>query len=483
MNYLNIVLCGGSGSRLWPISNESKPKQFSQIFSHSGEMIKDDSHYNDSLIAQTISRNKNIFGYDTKTILVSNIMYFNNICNSITNFNIKNFNFILENDSKNTAASLTAASLLAIKKYDDPVLVVTPADHIIEEQDKYRRILLKAIKKSSKSNIACLFGVKTLYPSTEFGYIKSSNQNRSGVVKGFYEKPSLNTAKKYHSDDSFFWNSGIFVMKASFWLKWFSSFENFNFLNIEKSLDLSDLNKYVFLLDNNFKKVKSNSIDKSVIEKIPSEKLYVYNLDAKWDDIGSVDSFSKRNSDFKSFQQLISNDSSNNTILSNNKNNFYVLNGIKNTNILNFDNIYLLSNKSKDTSSIKDLYESYKKYRTHINQFFRPWGMFINLAQGHNFKVKHLIINPKFGISYQFHKKRIEHWVIINGTAEVTINGNLKILKKGESISILQKDRHKVFNNSKKIKLEIIETQYGSYLEEDDIVRLDDPYFLYRDFE
>lgn len=460
-----IVLSGGSGTRLWPLSRELYPKQFHSLVSKQ------------TLFQDTINR----LPKDVSSPLI--------ICNEIHRFIVaeqlrqidsKNNGIILEPIGKNTAPAISLAALNFIKKGEDPILLVLSADHLIENISEFRRSIRLAENIAQKGKMVAL-GIKPKKPETGYGYIEVENSQINGHQKiiSFTEKPSLKVAEEYVIKGNFYWNSGIFMFKASTYLNELVKFEPkiYNacskaFLNATMDLDFIRPN------DEEFIKCPEKSIDYAVMER--TELGIVVPLNGNWSDIGSWDTlWDSQNKDRKN------NATFGDTLLSNVENSFIyssnrlvTVNDLSNVIVVDTQDALLVSSK-KNSQNIKDIVSSLKqsgRSEPHNHRkVFRPWGYYDSIDCGSGFQVKRIHVNPGAKLSLQKHQKRSEHWVVVKGVAKITCGKKVFNLKENESTYIPKGTVHRLENNEK-TQLEIIEIQTGEYLGEDDIIRLEDDY-------
>lgn len=470
----HVVLCGGSGSRLWPLSRNDMPKQF---LNFTGET---------SLFQQTINRmvsftKKSNINYET--LFVTNEKYRFLALEQIGK--LKNFKIILEPFGKNTAPSLVLASIEALKNGNDPILIVTPSDHVIKKNIIFEKCLKNAVA-SAKNNNIILFGIEPDKLKTGYGFIRWGDGCASFKeldVQQFIEKPNVNKAKKFTNDGKYLWNSGIFVMRASVCLAAMKKFEphiyNATFASYKKSkID----NFFIRPNEKLFNKITNMSIDHALMEKLPGTDipLKVIKLNAGWSDLGAWDSIwevaKKDQRKNVIFGDVVANNTSNSLIYSTSR--LVATSGMDNIVVIETADSILILNKN-EAQGIKNIVNFLSlKPRDEISihrKVFRPWGWFNLLDHGPHFKVKRIQVKPGASLSLQKHFKRAEHWVVIKGVAEI-ISGNKKMtLKENESTFIARNTKHKLSNPGKNI-LEIIEVQSGIYLGEDDIVRFEDQY-------
>jgi mannose-1-phosphate guanylyltransferase/mannose-6-phosphate isomerase len=392
---------------------------------------------------------------------------------------------LLEPIGRNTAPALTLAALLAIAANKDPILVVTPSDQIVQDQNTFTNSLHDAIEAASDGSIVVL-GIKPTKPDTGFGYIrqdKTKDQYHAYNVIQFTEKPDLATAEAYMKSGEYFWNSGMFVLRASIWLKAIQHFSPEIYDATLKSFNQKTEDASFIRPDENlFKAIPANSIDYAVIEKCPQShfKIKMVELNAGWNDLGSWDAVWQVGDKDKD-QNVTFGD----TLLDNTKNSLIYAShklvsalGIDNLVVIETSDAILIAdrNHSQHVKVIVDKLHSQKREERVLHRkVSRPWGWYDSLDEGENFKVKRIQVNPGASLSLQRHTKRAEHWVVVKGVAEVICNDKRITLRENESTYIPLGHTHRLSNPGKDI-LEIIEVQSGSYLGEDDIERFDDSY-------
>lgn len=456
-----VFLCGGSGTRLWPESRESLPKQFIPLLQGK------------SLLELTVERVLDIVK-KIKPIFVCNKKH-----GFLVKEIIKKYDFdadiILEPHGKNTCAAIYLAAKHS-QKSDN--FLILPCDHLILNDKNFITDML-SIEKEFDPNHFVTFGVKPTNPSEAYGYIKidgDTNFTPYKVLK-FIEKPKKELAYKFISDGNFYWNAGIFIVNSE---KVLSSIKchateialycDINYNNIIRNDDSDEINFDSKL----FSKIPSKSIDYAVLEK--EEEIYLYPLNYKWSDIGSWDSLSNVYGKKKSKDNVIQIDSFNNFIR--NENRVIAAIGVQDLIIIDNDDATLIC-KRGNSEKVKKVIKSLLNQKSNITKEHsyekRPWGKFENLYKDKICKIKKLTVEPQKRLSMQYHNLRTEHWFIVSGTASVYLDGKTFTLTKGQSINIAVKSHHFIENKTNK-NLIIIETQLGTYFGEDDIVRLDDPY-------
>ena len=458
-----VILCGGSGTRLWPESRTNFPKQFIPLY--------DGKSLFDLTLERLLSLN-----YQETPIIICNKKHGFFVKNSIKRYNIK-ADIMLEPEGKNT----TAAIYLAAKtSSQDSNLIIMPSDHLIPDKESFVNDI-NNIKKLTDFNQWITLGIEPSKPSEAYGYIKVSNINKKellNVIK-FVEKPNQKIASQMLKNGNYYWNSGIFLGKASMII---NSIKN-HALEIADACDNVFINQNISKNENRdeinfssnlFSKIPSQSIDFSVMEFEKNIKLYP--LNSKWSDVGSWDSVSEIN-EFNSISKNVIQIESSNNFIRNDKRIIATI-GVKDLIIIDNDNATLITQKNhseKVKLIVKELIKN--KFTEAEEHTFeeRPWGKFSNLLVSKNCKVKQLEIIPRMRLSLQYHNFRSEHWLIILGTAKIHLNDQIIILKKGMSIDIPVKAPHYIHNDTDD-PLIIIETQLGEYFGEDDIIRLDDPH-------
>ena len=467
-----IILCGGTGTRLWPISRESYPKQY----------LKLNSNENLTLLQRTVKRISNIQGLKDP-ILVCNDEHRFIAAEQMRQISVKPQSILLEPFGKNTAPAITLAALTAISKEKDPILLVLSSDHYIEDEAKFINVINKGLAYA-KQNRLITFGVLPTKPETGYGYIKAENPFKKDIVEAikidkFIEKPDLDTARTFLEDKKYLWNSGIFAFKADIFInevKKYSSkiFEicNSSLLNSENDLDFKRINKSYF------SKCPNISIDVAIMEK--TNLGTVLNLNAGWSDIGNWQSLweiskkdTKGNScDGKTYLKNVKD------CILKSENRLIVGVDLNDLVIVETRDAILVANKSS-SQLIKQIVEdlSNLNFAEGITnkKSYRPWGNYVSLVESNLWQVKRLEIKIGESISLQKHKYRSEHWVVVDGIADVEIDNNKSTLNLNESIFVPKGAKHRLTNKGDR-NLVIIEIQIGDYLGEDDIIRYQDRY-------
>jgi mannose-1-phosphate guanylyltransferase/mannose-1-phosphate guanylyltransferase/mannose-6-phosphate isomerase len=457
-----ILLAGGVGTRLWPLSRELLPKQFISL------------NGSDSLIQSTIKRLLPIIDVE-KLRIVCGESHYHEIKRHIETMSISPIDKIItEPCGRNTAPAILLATLNILKSDKDAVVLVFPADHMISNIVQFHKKIIAAINLA-KIEFIVTFGVKPTYPETGYGYIEGGESINEGAfsIKRFVEKPDEKTAEEYIKRVNFFWNSGMFVFKGSVIMREFEAYEPALLKSMWHMVSIGGT-----LSNEEYKKLPTISFDNAIMEK--TRRGVVIPSEFGWSDIGS----------WKSLYDFLPKDKDNNVIegdvvSSDTKDCFIkgegrliVANCLRNIVVVETADAVLVSDldKSKDIKSIvNDLaVKGRREYQTHT-KVYRPWGYYLVLEEKDNTKVKRIVVNPGARLSLQKHHHRCEHWVIVQGIAKV-INGDITlILEENQSTYIPQNNLHRI-ENIGKIPLGIIEVEIGDYLEEDDIVRYEDDF-------
>jgi len=462
-----VILSGGSGSRLWPLSRKHHPKQYLNLAG------------NNTLLQETILRLNGLKNIDNP-IIICNVEHRFLVAEQCKKIDIRNPTIILEPVGKNTAPAILAAALHVAKKSSNAILLVLPADHIIQDIKAFHKAIKVALNHALKGKLAT-FGVVLTHPDTGYGYIKSAQSNINGAYKvdHFVEKPDLKTAQQYFEQDNYLWNSGMFMFQAKKFIDELSIHSPEMLKPVQGAINNAthDLD-FIRLEKESFKLSPSNSVDYALMEN--SQNAIVVPLKAKWCDIGS----------WNALYDIGEKDQNNNVIQGDvivekttdsyiyAKHHLVAIIGLNNLVVIDTPNATLISSRDK-THEVKKIIGKLQKLdrgeETSHRKVYRPWGWYDCIESGENFQVKRLHVNPGEKLSLQIHHKRAEHWVVVTGEATVTNDDNILKLTVGQSTFIPIGVRHALENNTHNI-LEIIEVQSGTYLGEDDIIRLKDNY-------
>lgn len=456
-----IILAGGSGSRLWPLSRELYPKQLLNLVS------------NESLLQTTFER-LNYCMPKENIISTTNTKHVANVRMQLSELT-ENPIILGEPVAKNTAPAIVLATKYIIQKSaSDPIILAVPSDLLIKDNEKFVSSIKKGEKLAQKGYIVT-FGIKPDYPETGYGYIDTAEKIGDGFkVKKFVEKPNIETAKEYLKQNTFYWNSGIFMFKASTILNETVKHAT-EIAKVSEEFDFSESNQIPFI---NFDKMPNISIDYAVMEK--SDNIALVKLESDWYDIGSwqaIYNVSKKDENGNVFVgHVLDQNSKNSFVYASSK--LVTTIGLEDTVIVETEDAILACKKDK-TQEVKQIYETLKKQNdnTHLvhKTVYRPWGFYTVIAQGEGFLTKIIHVNPGQKLSVQSHNFRSEHWVILSGTAKVVLEGKELILSPGHSIDIPLKAIHSLQNPFDK-DIEIIEVQKGDPLIEEDIIRYEDMY-------
>ena len=464
---INVILCGGAGARLWPVSRELYPKPFIRF--SDGQ----------SLLRKSFLRGAHLPQAEGFIVVTNQEFYFKTAEEFATSRLKQKAAFILEPFARNTAPAIAAAALKACREHGgETLLMVLPSDHLIADQDAFSRLAARAMQLADAGHLVT-FGMTPTAPKTGFGYIEADGER---VVR-FVEKPSFDKATEYVESGRFLWNAGIFCFQAGVLLAELRSHAPELFQKIELALDASPENatdKFI-LNEHEFSEVPAISIDYAVFEK--SDKVAVVRCDdIGWSDVGSwvdycdfAENVGGGNRVTRPEHALL-HDAANCDI--NNYNRLVAALGVENLLIVDTEDALLVADKSR-AQDVRIVYEKLKQanhetYRSHPT-VHRPWGYYTVLEEGDRFKTKRLGIRPGEKISLQMHHHRSEHWIVVSGMAEVTCGGKTFLVDTNESTYIKAGQPHRVANPGK-MDLILIEVQSGDYLGEDDVVRFDDIY-------
>ena len=459
---LPVVMAGGSGTRLWPLSRTLYPKQFLSLNSRL------------TMLQETLRRLDKV---EHKPALV--------ICNESHRFivaeqlrkeSLKHSGILLEPVGRNTAPAVALAALQAMVTGDDPILLVLAADHEIQDEDNFIAAVLAA-KNFAEQGKLVTFGIVPTSPETGYGYIKSgeSLDGQGYKVAAFVEKPELHVAQQYISDGGYLWNSGMFMFRASVFIDELKKFRPDILASCQRSLSSSIQDLDFIRLDNaSFSCCPEESIDYAVMEK--TAEAVVVPLNAQWSDVGS----------WSALWEISSKDQSGNAIrgdvLVEDATDSYLYSqhrligavGVKDLVVVETKDAVLVAHKDK-VQQVKNIVAQLKKnnrteYLQH-REIFRPWGSHDTIAEGPRFQVKHVIVLPGHITAKQIHYHRTEHWIVVSGTAKVHLEDKTYLVSENESTYIPVGVPHAI-ENPGKIPLEIIEVRSGVYLEEDDVIRV-----------
>ena len=467
-----VLLAGGSGTRLWPLSRKSYPKQFVKLFGEhslfqksalrlaSSDKVSFQPHFvlTSSDFRFIVAEQLEIIGFQTNTILI-------------------------EPEVKNTSPAILAASLSLFEQDEDMILLVAPSDHIIINQQEFHQAIALGLKEVLKSKVVT-FGITPTYPETGYGYLQINNQKgiTSKKVERFIEKPEQSVANEMFKSGNFLWNSGIFMFRAKDMISMFKKMSPKTYINVKESVNNSDYDlKFVRLHRDHWSKLKNESIDYAIMEK--ANNLVAVPFHSKWSDLGGWDAVWKDMDKDSNGVALTPNSYSidcKNTLLRTESNQQQLVGlGLENIIAVAMPDAVLVANKDK-AQDVKKVVTILNELNISASEFFpkdyRPWGWFESLILTETFQVKRIHVNPKASLSLQSHKYRSEHWVVVKGIAKVTIDSEVKLLYEGESVFVPVGAIHRLENPSKKNIMVLIEVQTGTYFGEDDIIRYEDKY-------
>ncbi|MFN2342819.1 MAG: mannose-1-phosphate guanylyltransferase/mannose-6-phosphate isomerase [Desulfonatronovibrio sp.] len=461
-----VIMAGGSGTRLWPLSRKLYPKQY---LAFGGEM---------SMLQETIKR-LNGLAIDQPLLVCNEDQRFL-AAEQLRRMGIENAPILLEPEGRNTAPAIALAALYAVSKGQDPVLLVLAADHVIKDVDAFHESVQKASQLAENDKLVT-FGIVPKSPETGYGYIKKGPMiDEAGYkVQGFVEKPDSDTARTYLESGDYLWNSGMFMFKAGLYLEELKRFEPemYNVCakameNITVDMDFIRADKKIFL------SCPENSIDYAVMEK--TDNAAIVPLDAGWCDVGSWSSLwdiSLKDAQGNALRgDVMAMDTRNSLVLAESR--LVATLGVDDLVIVETKDAVLVSRKDKAQNIKSIVQEINKKGRSeHVThrEVFRPWGSYDSIDVGGRYQVKRISVKPGAKLSVQMHHHRAEHWVVVSGTARVTNGEESFLVTENQSTYIPVGQSHSL-ENPGTIPLELIEVQSGSYLGEDDIVRFEDRY-------
>lgn len=457
----SIILAGGSGSRLWPLSRDMYPKQLLDLGSGS------------SLLQQTFAR-VNLFCKASDILSITNVIHAQDIKLQLNKIDKDNV-VLSEPLGRNTAPAIAASlEYFSQKDGEDDIVLILPSDHLIKDYDKFAQTVKKAEKLAQQGYIVT-FGIKPVYPETGYGYIKTASKTEDGfVVDRFVEKPDLLTAQKYLQEGGYYWNGGIFMGKISTFRQEFEKYAPEICENL-KDFDFSSSTKIDYSI---YEKMPSISIDYAVMEK--SDKIALVELMSDWNDLGSWQSLynvkeKDENGNVLSGKVVV--DNVKNSLIYSQKE-IVAVSGLEDVILVETEDA-IMACKMSDSQNVKHLYEKLKSQSSDTTKLhktvFRPWGYYTCMNSGEGYLTKTICVLPKHKLSVQSHNHRSEHWVVLEGTALVLRDGEEFIVNAGDSIDIPLKSKHSL-QNPYDTELKIIEVQKGDYISEDDIIRYEDCY-------
>ncbi|CNH03605.1 mannose-1-phosphate guanylytransferase%2C ManC protein [Yersinia aldovae] len=466
---LPVIMAGGTGSRLWPMSRELYPKQFLRL------------HGVNSMLQETVNRLEGISVREP--VVICNEEHRFLVAEQLRQINKLSHNIILEPVGRNTAPAIALAALNAISQGDDPIMLVLAADHIINNCEAFHQAIINAIPFAKKDCLVT-FGIVPTGPETGYGYIQRGESTVKDTseafdVKRFVEKPNLETAEQYISSGEYYWNSGMFMFRAKRYIQELEKFRPDILDACKAAMKDSDSDKDFITIDKDqFSACPDESVDYAVMEQ--TNNAVVVPLDAGWSDVGS----------WSALWDVSNKDKSGNAITGDtflhDTQNCYINTDEKLVAAVGVDNLVIVSTKDAvlvvDKSKVQDvkkIVEHLKQtkrseYRRH-RETYRPWGRCDIVVNEQRFNVNRITVKPGGAFSMQMHHHRAEHWIVLSGTAKVTIGDKTFLITENQSTFIPIGSLH-MLENPGKIPLELIEVQSGSYLGDDDIIRVKDHY-------
>ncbi len=460
-----VVLSGGSGTRLWPLSRKQKPKQFLALFSEN------------TMFQETLTRLNGLDNLESP-IVISNHDHRFMVAEQLEELAIEDASIVLEPVGRNTAPALAVAAIQAMKDGEDPVMLVLAADHIIDDVTSFHEAIAVANEQAELGKVVT-FGIVPTAPNTGYGYIKALKPGDVSEVDAFVEKPDLNTAKSYLKAGNYYWNSGMFMFKASTLLAELELHSPKIYSACQEAMTKAYIDLDFIRLDRDvFEACPSDSIDYAVMEK--TDKAVVVPLSAGWNDVGSWSSIwecsEKIDNENVTKGDVVLDDVSGSYIHSQNR--LVSAVGVEDLIIVETADAVMVAHKDKvqDVKNIVNKLKSETRDEAEQNRLcYRPWGYYDSIDMGERFQVKRISVKPGASLSLQMHHHRAEHWIVVSGTAEVTCGDKVTIFSENQSTFIPLGEKHRLHNPGK-VPLEIIEVQSGSYLGEDDIIRFQDNY-------
>ncbi|MDD4950735.1 mannose-1-phosphate guanylyltransferase/mannose-6-phosphate isomerase [Sulfuricurvum sp.] len=451
----NIILCGGSGTRLWPISRTLMPKQFVKLFE------------NQSLFQMTVERNAVICD---SQLIVSNAEQYFLALDQLEELDRQNGKYILEPIGRNTAPAI---ALACMSLSPETIVLVTPSDHLIKDQSAYHKVLIQA-EILAKQDYLVTFGIAPTFAETGFGYIEASGYD----VKAFHEKPSFEVATKYLKEGNYYWNSGMFCFKAGVFLSELKKHSPQIYSLSQIAFDNATHEGMIRIKYDDMAAISDESIDYAVMEK--STLVKVIPSDISWSDVGSFDALYDelpKDTNGNTLNPYHINIDSHNNLIYGQERQIATID-INDLIIVDTGDALLISQKGS-SQKVKRVVEKLKEQNSQLHNIHltahRPWGTYTVLEDTLGYKIKRIVVKPGKRLSLQKHFHRNEHWIVVSGTATVTVGNEVKNIRPNESTYIKMGELHRLSNEGK-IPVVLIEAQVGEYTGEDDIVRIEDDF-------
>ncbi|MBD3669237.1 MAG: mannose-1-phosphate guanylyltransferase/mannose-6-phosphate isomerase [Gammaproteobacteria bacterium] len=480
MNIQPVILSGGSGTRLWPMSRELYPKQLLPLVTEN------------TMLQETILRLEGLEGAEdihiNAPLVICNEEHRFLVAEQLRQLDIEPAAIILEPVGRNTAPALTLAAVCIEAAAEDAVMLVMAADHVIENKDAFHKAILNGHQQTMAEQLVT-FGIVPTAPETGYGYIKKGQQvgldNGAALIEAFVEKPDLDTAQEYLVSGQYLWNSGMFMMKASVWNRAINEFQSDIFNTCKAAYDGGKTDHDFYRIEREtFESSPSDSIDYAVMERITESGggfiASVIPLDAGWSDVGAWSSLWEVNAKDDHGNvikgDVLAEDTENSLLIA--EHGLLTTIGLKDVVVVETADAVLVADKAKaqDVKKVVQwLKEQGREERSSHRRVYRPWGSYEGIDAGERYQVKRITVNPGASLSLQMHHHRAEHWIVVKGTAKVTCDGKTYLVSENQSTYIPIGATHRL-ENPGKLPLEMIEVQSGGYLGEDDIVRFGDNY-------